>query len=211
MKGFIDNYKSLPLGKYLDICQVCKDESLEEIDRQVKILSILSDMSEEEILHLPIAKYKEMVAASRFLEDVDKNRHKASRLYIVEDWQLVPTMDYRKMETAQYVDFQTFAPLVETHMAELLSCLLVPVGCRYNEGYDIIEVQQALKDKLSVTDALTLSAFFLTRYRKLIKDSLNSCKQEIRLMKDKTKMRQMEERIKSLETLLGTNGDGLPM
>ena len=161
--SIIDNYKSLPLGKYLDICQVCKDESLEEIDRQVKILSILSDMPEEEILHLPIPKYKEMVVASRFLEDVDKSRHKAARLYIVGDWQLVPTLDYRKMETAQYVDFQTFAPMVETHMAELLSCLLVPVGCRYNEGYDILEVQQALKDNLSVTDALSLSAFFLTR------------------------------------------------
>lgn len=175
--GIIDNYKSLPLGKYLDICQVCKDESLEEIERQVKILSILSDMSEEEILHLPIPKYKEMVVASRFLEDVDKNRHKAARLYIVGNWKLLPTMDYRKMETAQYVDFQTFAPMVETHMAELLSCLLVPVGCRYNEGYDILEVQQALKDNLSVTDALSLSAFFLTRYRNLIKDSLNSCRQ----------------------------------
>ena len=204
----ITNYKSLPLGKYLDICQVCEDESLEEIDRQVKILSILSDMPEEEILHLPIPKYKEMVVASRFLEDVDKSRHKAARLYIVGDWQLVPTLDYRKMETAQYVDFQTFAPMVETHMAELLSCLLVPVGCRYNEGYDILEVQQALKDNLSVTDALSLSAFFLTRYRGLIKDSLNSCRQEIRTIKNETKRMQMEERIKSLETLMRTSGDG---
>ena len=204
----ITNYKSLPLGKYLDICQVCKDESLEEIDRQVKILSILSDMPEEEILHLPIPKYKEMVVASRFLEDVDKSRHKAARLYIVGDWQLVPTLDYRKMETAQYVDFQTFAPMVETHMAELLSCLLVPVGCRYNEGYDILEVQQALKDNLSVTDALSLSAFFLTRYRGLIKDSLNSCRQEIRTIKNETKRMQMEERIKSLESLMRTRGDG---
>lgn len=204
----ITNYKSLPLGKYLDICQVCKDESLEEIDRQVKILSILSDMPEEEILHLPIPKYKEMVVASRFLEDVDKSRHKAARLYIVGDWQLVPTLDYRKMETAQYVDFQTFAPMVETHMAELLSCLLVPVGCRYNEGYDILEVQQALKDNLSVTDALSLSAFFLTRYRGLIKDSLNSCRQEIRTIKSESKRMQMEERIKSLESLMRTGGDG---
>ena len=204
----ITNYKSLPLGKYLDICQVCKDESLEEIDRQVKILSILSDMPEEEILHLPIPKYKEMVVASRFLEDVDKSRHKAARLYIVGDWQLVPTLDYRKMETAQYVDFQTFAPMVETHMAELLSCLLVPVGCRYNEGYDILEVQQALKDNLSVTDALSLSAFFLTRYRGLIKDSLNSCRQEIRTIKNETKRMEMEERIKALERLMRTSGDG---
>lgn len=204
----ITNYKSLPLGKYLDICQVCKDESLEEIDRQVKILSILSDMPEEEILHLPIPKYKEMVAQSRFLEDVDKSRHKAARLYIVGDWQLVPTLDYRKMETAQYVDFQTFAPMVETHMAELLSCLLVPVGCRYNEGYDILEVQQALKDNLSVTDALSLSAFFLTKYRGLIKDSLNYCRQEIRTIKNESKRMQMEERINSLETLMRTSGDG---
>ena len=204
----ITNYKSLPLGKYLDICRVCKDESLEEIDRQVKILSILSDMPEDEILHLPIPKYKEMVVASRFLEDVDKSRHKAARLYIVGDWQLVPTLDYRKMETAQYVDFQTFAPMVETHMAELLSCLLVPVGCRYNEGYDILEVQQALKDNLSVTDALSLSAFFLTRYRGLIKDSLNYCRQEIRTIKSETKRMQMEERSKSLESLMRTSGDG---
>ena len=204
----IDNYKSLPLGKYLDICRVCKDESLEEIERQVKILSILSDMTEEEILHLPIPKYKEMVVASRFLEDVDKNRHKAARLYIVGKWKLLPTMDYRKMETAQYVDFQTFAPMVETHMAELLSCLLVPVGCRYNEGYDILEVQQALKDNLSVTDALSLSAFFLTRFKGLIKDSLNSCRQEVRTIKDKSRRRQMEERIRTLENLLETNGVG---
>lgn len=209
--SIIDNYKSLPLGKYLDICQVCKDESLEEIERQVKILSILSDMTEEEILHLPIPKYKEMVVASRFLEDVDKNRHKAARLYIVGNWKLLPTMDYRKMETAQYVDFQTFAPMVETHMAELLSCLLVPVGCRYNEGYDILEVQQALKDNLSVTDALSLSAFFLTKYRNLIKDSLNSCRQEVRTIKDKSRRSQMEEKIRSLENLLQTNGAGSQM
>ena len=204
----IDNYKKLPLGKYLEICQVCKDDSLEELERQVKVLSILADMSEDEILHLPIPKYKEMVAASRFLEDVDKNRHKAARLYIVGDWQLVPTMDYRKLETAQYVDFQTFAPMAETHMAELLSCLLVPVGCRYNEGYDILQVQQALKDNLSVTDALSLSAFFFSRYKVLIKDTLNYCRQEMRIIKDKSKRMQMEERIKSLEMILETSGVG---
>ena len=204
----IDNYKSLPLGKYLEICQVCKDKSLEELDRQVKILSILSDMSEDEILHLPIPKYKEMVAKSKFLEDVDKNEHKAARLYIVGDWQLVPTMDYRKMETAQYVDFQTFAPMVETHMAELLSCLLIPIGCRYNEGYELFEVQQALKDKLSVTNALSLLAFFLFRFKDLMKDSLSSCKQEIQRMADKQKRMEMEEKVKQLMSLLEGNGVG---
>ena len=96
-------------------------------------------------------------------------------------------------------------------MAELLSCLLVPVGCRYNEGYDILEVHQALKDNLSVTDALSLSAFFLSKYKNLIKDSLNSCRQEVRTIKDKSRRSQMEERIRSLENLLETSGVGLQM
>ena len=207
----IDNYKSLPLGKYLDICQVCKDESLEEIERQVKILSILSDMTEEEILHLPIPKYKEMVVASRFLEDVDRNRHKAARLYIVGNWKLLPTMDYRKMETAQYVDFQTFAPMVETHMAELLSCLLVPVGCRYNEGYDILEVQKAIREEMSVSDGVSLAGFFLTWCRKSIKDSLNYSKQEAMRIKDKTKREEILGKIQEQERLLEKSGDGSPM
>ena len=120
----------------------------------------------------------------------------------------MPTMDYRKMETAQYVDFQTFAPMVETHMAELLSCLLIPIGCRYNEGYDLLEVQQALKDKLSVTNAVALLAFLLTRFKGLMKDSLNSCKQEIRRMTDKQRRTEMEEKVKQLRSLLEGNGVG---
>ena len=51
----IDNYKSLPIGDYQDILALCKDESLEELDRQVKILSILTKMDEDTLLnHLGI-------------------------------------------------------------------------------------------------------------------------------------------------------------
>ena len=47
----IDNYKSLPLGDYQDILALCKDKSLEELDRQVKILSILTKMDEDTLLN----------------------------------------------------------------------------------------------------------------------------------------------------------------
>ena len=63
----IDNYKSLTLGKYLEICQVCKDTSLEELDRQVKILSILTKMDEDTLLNLPIQEFKVLTSRMGFL------------------------------------------------------------------------------------------------------------------------------------------------
>ena len=64
----IDNYKSLPLGDYQDILALCKDESLEELDRQVKILSILTKMDEDTLLNLPIQDFKVLTSRMGFLE-----------------------------------------------------------------------------------------------------------------------------------------------
>ena len=204
----IDSYNKLTLGKYMEIQEISRNESLEDIDKQVQILSILTGVAEEEILHLPIQDYKELVAKSGFLDPENINYHPVAKKYLLGKFELIPCRDFRKIETCQYIDFQTYAPDLDKYLVEFLSVILVPKGHRYNEGYDILEVQQALKDNLSVTDALSLSAFFLTRYRNLIKDSLNSCRQEIRTIKNESKRMQMEERIKSLESLMRTSGDG---
>ena len=41
----IDNYNRLTLGKYMEIQAVSNDESLEDIDKQVQILSILTGVA----------------------------------------------------------------------------------------------------------------------------------------------------------------------
>lgn len=207
----IDNYGSLPLGRYLDILEVNRDESLDNLDRQVKILSILSDIPEEEILHLPIHEYKEMVGKSLFLEQPDTKPGRVAKEYALGGMRLIPVTDYRKIETCQYVDFQTFAPEMETKMVELISVLLVPKGHRYNEGYDILDVQEAIRKDMSVADAVTLCAFFLRLCGNSIADSLNSCRSEARRIKDRAKREEMERMISRAETALNGNGDGSPM
>lgn len=204
----IDNYTKLPLGKYMDILAVSRDETLEELDKQVRILSILSGLSEEEVLHLPIGDYKEMVIASRFLEDADYTRHRIAKKYSIGGWDLIPVTDYRKIETCQYVDFQTFVADMENRMVELVSVLLVPKGHRYNEGYDILEVQKAIRDNMSVSDGVTLVAFFLTLCKRSIADLLNYSKREAKGIKDKAKREEMMRKVENLEILLSGNGDG---
>jgi len=207
----IDSYNRLPLGKYIEIQEVTRNESLEDIDKQVQILSILTGIAEEEILHLPIQEYKELVVKSGFLDPEGINYHPIAKKYLVGKYELVPVTDFRKLETAQFIDFQTYAPDLDKYLIEFLSVILVPKGHRYNEGYDIMEVQQAIREEMSVSDGISLSAFFLTWCRKFVQDSLNYSRRAARRIKDKTKREEMLMKIQEQERLLETNGVGSPM
>lgn len=210
----IDNYNRLTLGQYMEIQEISKNESLEDIDKQVQILSVLTGVAEEEILHLPIHEYKELVVKAEFLNPENLKNislHQVAKKYLVGGFELVPTRDFRKLETGQYLDFQTYAPDLDRYMVEFLSVILVPKGHRYNEGYDILEVQQAIRDEMSVADGVSLAGFFLTWCRKSISDSLNYSKQMAMGIKDKTRREEILKRIEEQEKLLETSGDGSQM
>lgn len=207
----IDNFNRLTLGMYQEIQEISRNESLEDIDRQVQILSVLTGVAEEEILHLPITEYKELVVKAGFLDPSNINYHPIAKKYLIGKFELIPLRDFRKMETCQYIDFQTYAPDLDNHLVEFLSVILVPKGHRYNEGYDILDVQKAIRDGMSVSDGVSLAGFFLTWCRRSIQDSLNYSKQEAMRIKDKTKREEILHRIEEQERLLQTSGDGSQM
>ena len=207
----IDTYDKLPLGKYMEIQEVSRNESLEDIDKQVQILSILTGVAESEILHLPIHEYKELVARSAFLNPENIHYHPVAKKYVLGKFELIPCRDFRKIETCQYIDFQTYAPDLDKYLVEFLSVILVPKGHRYNEGYDILDVQRVIREEMSVSDGVSVAGFFLTWCRKSIKDSLNYSKQEAMRIKDKEKREEILGKIREQERLLETSGDGSQM
>ena len=204
----IDNYNRLTIGQFMDIQEISNNDSLEDIDKQVQILSVLTGMPEEEILHLPITEYKTLVARSAFLDPENIPYHPIAKRYLVGGFELIPVKDFRKVETCQYVDFQAYAPDLNKYMVEFLSVILVPKGHRYNEGYDILDVQKAIREEMSVSDGVSLSAFFLTSLRQSIANSLNYSKRMAKGIKDKMKREEIMRKIQEQETLLETSGDG---
>lgn len=204
----IDSYDKLTLGKYMEIQAISADDNLEEIDKQSQILSVLTGMDVEEVLHLPIVEYKHLVARASFLGPEHINYHPVAKKYLVGGFELVPVKDFRRIETCQYIDFQTYAPDLDKYLVEFLSVILVPKGRRYNEGYDIIEVQKAIRDGMSVSDGVSLAGFFLTWCRKSILASLNYSRRMAQGIKDKTKREETLSRIGEQETLLRTSGAG---
>ena len=206
----IDNYRDLPVGKYEDIVRLC-NEDMTDVDRKVAILAILTGKTEDEILHLPLPTFTEYSAKSRFLEhECPENLIPGvSKAYHLGGFVLLPVTDIRKITAAQYIDFQTFSAEKETRMVEMLSCFLVPRGMDYNEGYDVLEVHQAIRDEMSVAEMLALLAFFFGKFLESIHHIKTSSMRALK-KKDPARAMEMEKKFRELEDSM-IDGVGLRM
>lgn len=174
----ITNYDALTLGKFAEL-EDARDKYDDDNRRNIAILSVLSGKSEDELLDLPFVVFREMMDQAAFLRRAPR-RVDVSKSYALGGWELVPVLDIRKMTTAQYIDYQTMATDADKRRAELLSCLIVPKGCRYCDGYDVAEVQDAIRKYMPITSAWALLAFFLECSRRSTSNMLTSSAKMLR-------------------------------
>lgn len=209
-REIIDNYRDLPYGKYEEIVRLCEAE-MTDVDRKVAVISVLTGKTEDEVLRLPLDTFTRYSAATRFLEaECPENLIPAvSKTYPVGGFVLVPVADMRKVTAAQYIDFQTFAEDRDHRAVEMLSCFLIPRGCDYNDGYDVLDVHRAIRDEMSVATVLSLLAFFFKSWAKSIRDTLTYSMRAAKRIKDPaTRKEKMAEIQRLLD--LQTAGDGWP-
>lgn len=203
----INTYDKLTVGKYLEVKEVLQSD-MDNIQMNSMLIAILSDMDVDDVLNLPLSKYNAMIQNTAFLLDVPKKRMVADR-YKLGEMQLDVMLSLNKMTAGQYIDYQTFVKDPDKYLVELLSVFLIPKGKKYNEGYDILEVHKAIREHLSIVDALSMSAFFLTLSQTLIKTILTCLTKKVKKMKKQMKTQEeitkLEQAIVNLETV----GDGL--
>ena len=203
----IENYEALDLGRYMKIDKILRTPA-EEIDKQVQIVAILADMTEKDVLLMPLADYTALAMRAAFLGGKCEHKVADGEPVVVGGMRLIPTKDFTKITTAQYVDFQTFAKDFPSTLPELLSCFLVPEGKNYNDGYEVADVQKAVRE-ITLPVALGLTAFFFKQYNASIADSLTSLE---RMARKNPAMKERARRIRmEAEAALQTIGDGLQM
>ena len=203
----IDNYRKLPIGKYNEIVKLCETE-MDEVDRKVKIVGILTGLTDDEVLALPLTDFTECCAKAKFIDlpCPETLIPSVSKSYPVGGFNLVPVTDMRKVTTAQYIDFLSFSKDKEHNIVEMLSCFLVPKGMDYNEGYDILDVHNAIKEEMSVAEVLALLAFFFGSWTRSIHSTLSSSERMARRVKDKEKRQMIMERIAELRSTISGGG-----
>lgn len=208
----IDNYRQLKMCDYLEIQALANDDKLDALDYQVQVLSILTNSSESDILNLPIGEYKALVAASSFLEKPIEDIHtRLAKSYIVGGFELIPTTDYRKVTAAQYIDYQTFSKAgVDQYPCEIVSCFLVPKGKHYADGYDVAEVQKAIREEMSVAEVMELLAFFFVWLLASTNNILISSRKLLKGLKGSNR-KKAERMMQELSEAFKTAGGGLQM
>ena len=206
MIKIIDNYRNLPVGKWLEILELSRDENVDALEQQVKTIAILTGLTDDEVLDLPIMEYKSLAAKTMFLEKDYDGKLQIAKSYGLNGMELIPVKDFNKITTAQYVDYQTFSKEGDMYLVQTLSTLLVPKGKKYNDGYDMDAVQQAIRDNLSVADVVSLYAFFLTKWVKSIKDSQTYLDKEIKKIPNKLMREKLMKQVQEMRSKI--NGVG---
>lgn len=204
----IKSYEELAIGKYLAINEIDKQEG-DELMKQVKIISVLSGKSEDELLNLPIVEYRQMAEGAEFLMQHVNDKEEIKDEYMVGDFILCPCLKTEKIITAQYIDFQYYCAKGAEGIVEQVATLMLPKGKKYNTDYDILDVQNAIREHLSVATVLSLYAFFLRLYLQSIRNIQTFLIQEVERMPQGEKKEKMRKEMMRIVSQL--DGGGLQM
>lgn len=182
----ITSYSNLPMGKYQRVIEALKQNE-DAIDAHVEMLSILYDLTPEEVMNMPLEQYQELSFNCSFLmQPLPPVKGRICKEYKFGDMVLVPTTDIKKFTAAQYIDYQQMLQ-EDDKLIELMSCLLVPKGCKYAQGYDIADVHKVIADYMCVSDVMEMSAFFLRKLKSSISNTLSCLELDMTLSRDKDK------------------------
>jgi hypothetical protein len=208
----INNYKDLTLEKYIELYEL-DIQGLSELEIQSSIIAILSDMTVDEVLDLPIPEYKKLAQQTAFMTVPPQVKpRKISKIKINgKNFKVLDKIE--DMTTGQYIDYQTYISNSDIKMLPYtLSCLIIPEGEKYGDSNAIEDLKL-----MTVEEALTISNFFMNKSRTLIRTTLRylgwKMKRKMKKVKDETVKTQMMEAIQKLHSLqsLLKDGDGFQM
>ena len=199
----IDNYESMPYQTFKRLLAACETAE-DDTQRTVSVLAILTGKTEDEILNLPIAEYGRLAQIARFIGEEPHNVPVRAE-YTIGEFTLEPTLKLKNMTAGQFIDFQEYVK-DEDKDFELLSCLLIPKGCKYCDGYDVEDVQNALRQHLLTRDALALKSFFAVSSVASLPTILTSS-EEVRKILTRKQRREMRKAARVMRSL--KSGAGL--
>ena len=161
---------------------------------QAELLAIYADTDTDTIMSYPLTKYHKLLEKfyADYFTDFSKAEPAIKDKYTAGDMVLVPMLDFTQITVAQMMDFSVLSTDPVENIEKLLAIFLIPKGKKYNDGYDLLEVQKAIL-KMSFNELSPLLAFFLKWFQGCRNHIQISCLEEVR--KQTKKIQKLEKRI----------------
>ena len=179
-------------------------DNINLINYNIQLLSILTDISEEDIENLGLDKFNALVKATDFLREEIKTV-KTKLIYNINGKEYYFQTNPRLLTTGQFIDFQTYIKN-DSSIEHILSCCLIPYNKKYGD-YDVEEVIKDIAEHLSIVDALSIQFFFVQLYEKLKIAFQTSLINQMKKLEKKNKSKEIQMMLETATNLL-QNGIG---
>lgn len=186
----VNSFNQVSIKLYKELKAITEDLNKGELERSVEIVALLSGKSVDEVLHLPIPEFNQLVAETAFLDHPKLDLATTVPKFIkIGDQKFKLEIDVYKWETSRFIDFQTFikdgSKPEDRMFSNVLACMLIPEGKGYGQDYDPLEIAQLIEDSL---DIITANQIFFYWQRRWL-GSLKIIKKYLQLIL-KTEMRK---------------------
>lgn len=193
------NWEQIPLGKYNEILETIKDyQEDQELETEIKIISILSDISENELWNTPIEHLRGIRNQISFVYSKPEWKNHKVKSIKIGKYDCNCVYDMEKVTIAQYVDFQNYIHMNRNVNAEILSTFIIPKGHRYGEDYDLNDLIRTIKNELPVGIAVSIFDSFVRTSAISIDSMIFSKMIFLKLMRWPRSLKQYKKRVLKL-------------
>lgn len=172
----------ITIEKHKQIQRLLTDGNTEDMQAvQAELLAIYADTDADAIMSYPLTKYHKLLESfyNDYFTDFSKAEPKIKDKYTAGDMVLVPMLDFTQITVAQMMDFSVLSTDPVENIEKLLAIFLIPKGKKYNDGYDLMQVQKAILG-MDFNQISPLLAFFLRWFNGCRNAIQISCLEEVR-------------------------------
>lgn len=159
----LKSWRDVSIDTYYDICDILKDESLTESEKNIQILSLATGIDPDTIYNLDIMTVKNALDKLAWLNDFELDKKiKFDKIKLAGEKYIVDA-DLTHFTTAQYIDFQTLWAKkdLRKYYGNILACFIIPKGHKYADDYDVNALATKLRQEIDILTANEIVFFYL--------------------------------------------------
>jgi len=198
------SWNEVSIEQFIEVYDIAQDESIEPIDKSIRIFSILSGLSIDQVEDLTLDEWTQYQQQIKFINDFPKATYPKS--FKLEGYIWKPTLDVRKITAGEYISSIELTKDRENiiiNTPKLAALYLTPYKGWWifkKKAELTFEEKANILNRANVNQIYPLALFFCTLLMKLmenIPDYLNKT------------MKEIQKEVKDLTNQDWQHGDGI--
>ena len=183
---------------YWEICDILNDPDDSDMDKSAKLCCCIEGMDLDDFYNLPVNDATKKINQLSFLNDFKLIRHYHPNYIQLGEYKC-KVVNVEDMCVSQFIDYQNFIsqPFRDNYY-KILSIFLIPDGYKYNDGYNILEIQNLIR-KMTWREVQSLLGFIMIGYIKSLLTSLRYSIKMVKKMKEGKEKQEMEKQMEQIK------------